>query len=385
MVGDSAILGFALTLLATGLVSGCRESSEASRSEAPPFVFRSLDLNQRRPDGQRDWDLTSPEARYELNSRTIRARRPKGILYRNNKPNFSISADLATVLNDGELVVLEGSVQLKQLQNRPILIQGDRLVWRPELSTMVMNQRPEALNSDSRLATQSLTFVQSSNRLEFTGPTRLYRWENKRSDDQTAETVIEATDGVWNLETGRFQAEGPIRAKRSSGRRLSASGLSGNTRQKLLDLKSPVEVVLEDERGTVSAGQTRWLYGTKQLKSSAPFLADLSDGKIRGDGFAIDERTTTAIIPTACRLEQPGESLKANRCSWNWKEERVVAEGDVELRRDQLNQITRASRLEGTVGKDGALRFGSPGERVRSRIRVESESTQQPRRPPVSF
>ena len=144
-------------------------------------------------------------------------------------------------------------------------------------------------------------------------------------------------------------------------------------------------MVLEDERGTVSAGQTRWLYGTKQLKSSAPFLADLSDGKIRGDGFAIDERTTTAIIPTACRFEQPGESLTANRCSWNWKEERVVAEGDVELRRDQLNQITRASRLEGTVGKDGALRFGSPGERVRSRIRVESESTQQPRRPPVSF
>ena len=105
MAGDSAVLGFALTLLATGLVSGCRESSEASRSGAPPFVFRSLDLNQRRPDGQRDWDLTSPEARYELNSRTIRARRPTGILYRNNKPDFSISADLATVLNDGELVV----------------------------------------------------------------------------------------------------------------------------------------------------------------------------------------------------------------------------------------------------------------------------------------
>ena len=385
MAGDSTVLGCALMLLVTGLVTGCSESPEASRSGAPPFVFRALDLNQRRPDGERDWDLTSPEARYELSSRTIRARRPTGILYRDNKPSFSISADLATVLNDGELVVLEGSVQLKQLQNTPILIQGDRLIWRPELSTMVMNQRPEALSSDSRLATRSLTLVQTSNRLEFTGPTRLDRWENKRTVDQKPETVIEAMDGVWNLETGRFQAEGPIRARRSSGRRLKAFGLTGNTRQKILDLKSPVEVVLENDRGTVSAGQTRWLYGTKQLKSTAPFLADLSDGTIRGDGFAIDERTTTAIIPTACRLEQPGESLTAERCSWNWKEERVVAEGDVELRRDQLNQITKASRLEGTVGGNGALRFGAPGERVRSRIRVDSPSTQQPRRPPVSF
>lgn len=385
MPGDSAVLGFALTFLATCLVSGCRESPQATSSEAPPFVFRALDLNQRRPDGQRDWDLTSPEARYELNSRTIRARRPTGILYRNDKPSFSISADLATVLNDGELVVLEGSVQLKQLQNSPILIQGDRLVWRPELATMVMNQRPEALNSDSRLATRSLKFLQTDNRLEFTGPTRLYRWENKRSADQKPETVIEATNGVWNLETGRFLAEGPIQATRSSGRRLSSTGLTGNTKQKLLDLKSPVEVVLEDDRGTVSAGQTRWLYGTQQLQSSEPFLADLSDGTIRGDGFAIDERTTTAIIPSACRLEQTGESLSADRCSWNWKEERVVAEGDVQLRRDELNQLTRASRLEGTVGEDGALRFGAPGERVRSSIRVQSESTQQTRRPPVSF
>jgi hypothetical protein len=43
---------------------------------------------------------------------------PKGFLYFEDKPSFMISADHATVLNDGELVVLEGTVPLETPRSR---------------------------------------------------------------------------------------------------------------------------------------------------------------------------------------------------------------------------------------------------------------------------
>ena len=169
---DRSLLLIPALVLSSGLI-GCTQQPASQQDSAPPFVFRSLDLNQRRKDGQRDWDLSSPEARYDLSSRTVRARRPTGVLYKDDQPSFRISAELATVLNDGEMVILEGQVQLKQLQDQTVLIRGDRLVWRPAEDRMVMDQNPEALDETSRLTAERLTLVQSSNILRFEGPTQL--------------------------------------------------------------------------------------------------------------------------------------------------------------------------------------------------------------------
>ena len=133
----------------------------------PSFVFRSLDLSQRADNGDRDWDLTSPEARYDLSSRTIRARRPEGLLYQNDQPRHRITADLATVLRDGELVVLEGSVQLRQLNQRGLTIEGDNLIWTPSQSRMVITQRPKANDGQTQIRSRELTFQQNSEVLVF--------------------------------------------------------------------------------------------------------------------------------------------------------------------------------------------------------------------------
>ena len=88
-----------LRWIATIIFSGCLLSSCASKpptqnqnQSSTPFIFRSLDLKQRRPDGVRDWELKSPEARYNTAARKVRARIPKGILYFEDKPSFMISA-----------------------------------------------------------------------------------------------------------------------------------------------------------------------------------------------------------------------------------------------------------------------------------------------------
>lgn len=369
------------------LLTACREAPPQAVKTPRPFVLRALDLNQRHPDGTKDWDLKSPEARYDLTSRTVRARQPSGILYRDNKPAYRIRADLAVVLDDGALVVLEGGVRLQQLNQREVLITGDRLVWTPSRSMMVIDQRPGAVDRESSLLVKHLTFHQDTDKLVFRGPAQLKRWLKERKPDLSPQTVVRSGDGSWNLDDGTLVASGPVQADQDDGQTVTASRIAGNTLKGYIDLFAPVRMTLSEEKGRISTGTTRWNYAKQQLKTDTTFEADLKKGRATGTGFVVNQLKRSVIVPANCVVEQPGEQLRAQRCSWNWSNDQVVADGDVILRRDALNQTTRASRLEGQIGEDGALRFGTPDDRVESRIRLNESSTggEKRNRSQVSF
>ena len=159
----------------------------------------------------------------------------------------------------------------------------------------------------------------------------------------------------------------------------------GNTREGYIDLQQPVRLKLENDRGQITAGQTRWLFSEKQLRSEQPVQADLKNSTVSGQGFRLDQRSGTVVIPSNCRLQQPTETLTARRCSWNWRRERVVADGDVILRRTNPQQITRAARMEAKITDDGEVRFGQPGARVESTIKLNPATQETRRQPQVSF
>ena len=363
-----------VVISATFLMSSCESepSVQEKTQGSTPFVFRSLDLKQRRPDGVRDWELTSPEARYNTAARTVRARSPQGILYFEDKPSFMISAEHATVVNDGELVVLEGTVRLKRLGTSPLLIQGDRLIWKPALSTMVINQRPSALNRNSKLVSNSLTFQQDSGQLLFTGPTKLSRWEKNYSSTIDPQTLITAGHGKWNLNSGTIAAVGPIIANQSNGRQLTAASMQGNTTKNFLDLKAPVQFKLEDDKAVVDAGETRWDFKQNQLSSKAPVSASLTKGEVHGVGFIIDIPGNTLTISNSCKVAQPDKILNASRCSWNWKNDLLTAAGRVNLKESGIDQVKRSNQMQGEFNPDGSIRFSPSQNRVKTQIKLES-------------
>ena len=361
------------------IFSGCFLSSCASKpatqnqnQSSTPFIFRSLDLKQRRPDGVRDWELTSPEARYNTAARTVRARIPKGILYFEDKPSFMISAEHATVLNDGELVVLEGTIRLKRLGAEPLLIQGDRLIWRPALSTMVINQRPVALNRNSRIISNSLIFQQQSGQLLFSGPTKLSRWEKNYSSTLNPQTVITAGNSRWNLNTGIIAAVGPILAYQDNGRELTAASIQGNTKNNFLDLKAPVQFKLEQDDAIVNAGETRWNFERDELSSKAPVSASLPKGDVSGIGFIIDIRNNLLTISNSCEVAQLDKNLRANSCTWDWGKDLLTAAGNVNLKESKTGQVQRAEQIDGALNQDGSIRFSPARDRVKTQIKLNT-------------
>ena len=371
-----AALRVAMLAVITGLI-GCADEGSGSTSEAPPFVFNSLKLNQKKPDGLMDWSLNSPEARYELSRQLVRARDPIALLYKDGKPSFRVQSDLALVVNDGEQILLEGDVRLQQLNGAKLLIQGDRLRWQPEQGLLLIEQRPRATDGTSRIGASEAQLQQRTNDLTLNGVVELERW-NEDADASNPDTTLRTGPAQWNLDTGLLNAQGPVLGQRRDEEgtvleQLQGQNLRGNTIQGDITVQAPVNVQIPREKGVLRAQDTTWNFREQTIRSEQPFEADLDEAQIAGGRFRADLNDTTVDVISDCRIEQPGEKLTADRCLWNWQSEEVLAEGNVQLLREANDQITRASRLEGRVGEEGLITFTAPGGKVESQVRFRSD------------
>ncbi|WP_114992875.1 LPS export ABC transporter periplasmic protein LptC [Synechococcus sp. UW179A] len=383
--------GLLITLM---LLSGCVSEKPASTVQSPPFVFRSLKLEQKTKQGLMDWSLNSPEARYELNRRLVRARQPVGVLYRKGKPSFRVQSDLALVVNDGEQILLEGDVRLQQLNGSKLLIQGDRLRWRPQQGILLIEQRPRATDKESRISATEAQLLQTTNDLTLKGVVKLERW-SKDSDPSKPDTTLQTGLAQWNLDSGVLNAEGPVLAQRRDQEgtvleQLQGMSLQGNTQAGDLMVMAPVVVQMPRQKGILKAQDTTWNFRTQIVRSDQPFEAELDRTRIFGKAFQAELEDNTVVINGDCRIEQPGESLDATTCRWNWETEDVLAEGNVLLKRDANDQLTRASKLAGQVGEKGRITFTAPGGKVESQVRFPSDQSEdqspRPRKSaPVEF
>ena len=381
-------------LVALLLLTGCVSEQPAATVQSPPFVFRSLKLEQKTRKGLMDWSLNSPEARYELNRRLVRAVQPVGVLYRKGKPSFKVQSDLALVVNDGEQILLEGDVKLQQLNGSELLIQGDRLRWRPQEGVLLIEQRPRAVDQDSRISSSKAQLLQTTNDLTLKGVVQLERW-TESSDPSKPDTTLRTGEAQWNLDSGVLNAEGPVLAQRRNLegtvlQQLQGRSLQGNTRAGDLKVTAPVVVRMPPQKGVLKAQDIMWNFRSQIVRTEQPFEAKLDLTRIFGSAFQAELKNTTVLIQDDCRIQQPGESLDARTCTWNWGTEEVLAEGNVVVKRDANDQLTRASKLVGRVGEKGRITFTAPGGRVESQVRFPAdrpvdETPRQRKSAPVEF
>ena len=394
-------LALAGVLLAAGLW-GC--VSRPRKPQAPePFVFRSLNLRQQDADGKPAWEITSPEARYDLTRKEALARQLRGTVFRRGKPSILIRADTARVIEDGRRLELKGAVRITLLGASPVHISGDRASWQPRQNEMLIDQRPVAVDRRSRLSARSARYLLAEDRVELRGGTVLEQWQapavaegasQSQAPRPPAPLRMTTASIDWHPEQGGLSAPGAVLGQRWSkpgpvaDLRLTAAGLRGNLRQGMVDLQAPVQLRNPAGDGWLAAGQTRWAIQEQWLASNRPFRGAMGQLSGQGDALRIDLVASTVLVPRDCRLQQPGEQLRAQRCLWQWPTGRFRADGGVELRRQAYRQITRATLLNGTIGSNGVAVFSAPGARVHSQVMLPPGSGQRPQgaaTPPVTF
>jgi len=365
--------GVLTAVMAASLLAGC-----VSRTREPatpePFVFRSLDLRQQTGKGEPAWDLTSPEARYDLIRQLAQARQPRGSIYRRGKPHITISARRGTVIGDGQAIQLEGDV----------------------LITMAIDQRPVATDRRLRISAGSARYHLNQDRLELRGAPLLEQWQKNQplaAPRAAAPIRLRVSRVDWRPAQGGLEAPGLVRAERSdSGTndplRLTATGLSGNLRQGMLALQAPVLLRNGSGSSWLRAGQVHWTIQQPWLTSAQPFRGAVNQLQASGAGWRVNLAEQTVLVSGDCALQQPGVQLTAGRCFWHWPSGRFSATGQVLLRRSAYGQITRATQLQGQIGANGLAQFSSPGARVDSSFTLPPPSRRSgspPQAAPVVF
>lgn len=358
----------ASSLLALGLL-GCAPPPPAPDPPAQPFVFRALNLRRQDQQGRPLWQLSSPETRYDLTRKLAQSRDLTGVLYEQGEPLYRFSAANGVVLNDGELVQLEGPIQLERLdEERPLLLTGLRLRWYPAQERMEIDRDPRASSADLELTAGLARFLIGKDRLELRRNPML-----RQSGEHPLSLRVEELD--WTPGSGVLEGRGPIRGERQLGdglvQRLTSPGFSGNTGQQTIDLQAPVRLEDPQRQAVIDARATRLDLSRRQASSSEPFQGRHGPIRFSGGGFRVDAASETLQVKDGCRLQQPGEQLQAGSCRWAWAAGTVEASGSVVLSRQANGLETTAERLVGRIGSDGFAEFSSPGGgRVRSELRL---------------
>jgi hypothetical protein len=386
-LGSSRRRGLLLAALSPLLLQGLTACSGSKPiipdDNAPPFVFRSLDLRQQDPKGRPSWSLTSPEARYDLRRQLAQTVTPQGVIYRDGQPAYRLQATSGTVINDGEVVLLEGDIRVEQLGLQPVLIQASRVRWFPSRQFMEIDRHPKASDPQNRLSSERATFLFDKNLLKLRGKPLMERWNSRfdpfkdpsRSDP---DTVLRVSEVDWNPSTGALQAQGPVQAnRRVPGRSgsaalqsLSASALDGNTLQQQLRLLAPVIYTDSVDQVRLEAREVRLDLRQHTATSAEPFQGNRGTLALQGQGFSVQQDRTSVEIPAGCVISQNQDTLTAKRCRWNWLSQEVEAEGELQLHRQDHQQVTRAQRLQGQLGPQGTLTISTPGGRVLSQFQV---------------
>ncbi|MCU0528294.1 MAG: LPS export ABC transporter periplasmic protein LptC [Cyanobium sp. Prado107] len=335
---------------------------------AQPFVFRALNLRQQDQQGRPLWRLSSPETRYDLSRKLAQSRDLTGVLYERGEPLYRFSAANGVVLNDGELVQLEGPIRLERLdKERPLVVTGLRLRWYPRQERMEIDRDPRASSGDLELTAGIARFLIKQDRLELRRSPRL-----RRAGADPLQLDMRELD--WTAASAELLARGPVRGRRRHAdgavQTLSAPGFTGSTTAQTIDLQAPVRLEDPSRKAVLEARGTRLDIPRRQVSSSEPFQGRYGKVQLSGSGFLLDLGAETVRVEGDCRLRQPGEQLEADTCLWNWDSGEASASGGVVLRREANGLETRAERLQGRVAADGFAEFTSPGGRVRTELQL---------------
>jgi lipopolysaccharide export system protein LptA len=109
------------------------------------------------------------------------------------------------------------------------------------------------------------------------------------------------------------------------------------------------------------------------IRSDQAFDGTLNQSTVHGVGFQLFYASQLAVVSSHCKLEQPTDSLTANRCQWNWQSDQVKALGNVVLQRQANNQTTKSDRIDGRLGSQGLVVFTSPGSRVNTQMTLQQQ------------
>ena len=231
---------FFLLVSLVSITLGC-SNDRAETKYTPDFEFDEINITRNDIDGNISWNLESPEARFNQEQMLIKAKRPMIRLYSDKKPAYDLTADSLTSFNNLEYLILEGDINLKQIDDANILIKGDILRWDVDNGEIDIDRNPIVYSDNSSTKSDQISFNLSKNQIHFKGYTKSLIIPQYSLNQMNEKLIINSKDMIWSLNTGDLVSKDEVWGERSSGNSVakytfSGQSLAANTRLKELNL-----------------------------------------------------------------------------------------------------------------------------------------------------
>lgn len=358
------------------LIAGCTPATlETALQQQAPHELQSFSLRHQSSNARLSLSLSSPKARHDWTRKTSVVTTPQAFVHHDGVPVYGIRAQRGLLLGNNRLVQLDGAVELVHLQEPSTVVTGERLRWDTHRGHMTMAMNLVVTRQDMQVTAGRAALDFASRDLALHDQVVVLD-----QSPQADHLRLEATTLHWNLASGDMTAPGLVKAGQTApgGAVQSAQGfnLAGNSQQRWLELQAPVQLQTRRAGQWQARDAVLWWLNQQRLESPGFLEAQMGELHVSGRSAVLDLKQGVLTMAEDCRFHQPGETLNAQQCRWNWQEGTVLARGGVMLQREQYQQLTRADQLEGRLGEDNILSLMAPPQgQVTTEFEVEVESS----------
>ncbi len=191
LLGRLTLIKNLLIVCSISYLSACNYNIEPE--EKPSFKFTNINLDQVDSEGKKQFKLVTDRAYIIESSKHMKAIDPLVILYYNNEPHYNVNSAIASIVDNGNKIILDKNIVMQSIRNNEFLLETQRLEWNKSKSIIVMNGGIKSTINGSSFKSKSANYNYKKNIIEFYGIDQ-YKYSDKSMKQFVS---VKADSAIW--------------------------------------------------------------------------------------------------------------------------------------------------------------------------------------------
>ena len=318
------------------------------------LALRDVTLEQQDDDGQLLWRVDADEVTYSPDQASANLERPEGELYQDGQLLYRVKANKGRVLEDGQVIILEGSIVATGIQNQMVL-RGEALEWRPQEDVMIVQDGLTGNHPQVRAQANEARVYDREKRMELNGEVIAVTVVKNPDTDPWLKLQGETLE--WRWEAQGIASEKPIKIERFQEKSITEV-LAGN--RGLVELpKNQITVTdsvvmrVVDIPLSIAGDEAVWAVDeqTVEVDRSIKIVNEKEKVTTTAQQGQLDlaEQIVYLSQDVLVASNENDSRLVTDRLTWNLVDQTLLAEGAVDYRQGDPQVTVRGPRAKGRI------------------------------------
>lgn len=329
-------------------------SEEQQETLEAGLALEDVSLEQQDDNGQLLWKVNADKVIYSPDQETANLVQVEAELYQRGELLYRVQADKGTILEDGQVILLQENILAIGIQNQ-MEIRGKALEWRSEEDVMILRDGLTGTHPQVRIQAQEAWAYDQENRMELQGQVVATTVVENPKEDPWLKLQGESLAWQWKAE--EISHDQPIRVERFEDRTITEvlTGKQGlfeisenrmtatdNVRTQIIEI--PLEIASDEAIWDVDAKEVDVTRPTEIVNDKEKINVMAQTGQLD-----LEEQVVYLNQDVVVEDEKNTSRLKANRVTWNLVDQTILAEGAVDYQQGNPPVTVRGARATGRI------------------------------------